>query len=102
MLKRRSNRSFPVLSRPKLIAGVEDSLALVNIILGIVTVMHFKQWQLLPVFVALHFIMQAASRREPSIRKVYRRYASQADIYEPFWRNRGVHLKKPRPEGWGR
>jgi type IV secretory pathway TrbD component len=102
MSDRRYSRFYPVLSRPKLVMGVEDALAIANIVLGITTTMHFKQWQLLPVFILIHFLMQAASRNEPSIRKVYRRYATQSDRYEPFPRNMGAKTRRARPEGWGR
>lgn len=102
MSSRRNSRIFPVLSKPKLVMGVEDSLAIANIIVGIVTVFHFKQWQLFPVFIITHIAMHAASRKEPAIRKVYRKYATQADIYEPFPRSMGLNTKKERPNLWGK
>ncbi|MCG7871015.1 MAG: VirB3 family type IV secretion system protein [Candidatus Thiodiazotropha lotti] len=102
MEKRRSNRIYPVLNRPKLIAGVEDSFAIANITVGLTMVMHFQQWQLIPVFLLFHLALSAAGRREPAIRKVYRRYAGQGDCYEPFPRNMGAKMRNARPEGWGR
>lgn len=102
MGERRSSRMYPVLSRPRLLAGVEHGLAVANGTLAIVTVMHYRQWQFLPVFVLIHVLMAAASRYEVDIRKVYRRYASQADHYEPFPRNRGSQTRNARPEGWGK
>ncbi len=101
-MDRRSSRMYPVLSRPRLVAGVEHGLAIANGTLAIVVVMHFRQWTFLPVFVLLHMLMAVASKHEVDIRKVYRRYSIQADCYEPFPRNRGSKIRNPRPHGWGR
>ena len=100
--KRRSSRIYPVLNRPKLIGGVEDSLALGNMIVGLAMVMNLGQWELIPVFVLIHAVMRIAGKRESSIRKVYRKYSSQADNYDPFPRDMGDKIRSPRPEGWGR
>lgn len=101
-MTRRSSRMYPVLSRPRLLAGVEHGLAVANGTLAIVAVMHYRQWQLLPMFILIHALMAAASRNEFDIRRVYRRYASQSDYYEPFPREFGMKTRNPRPAGWGR
>ena len=102
MEKRRSSRIYPVLNQPKMLAGVEHAFAVANITIGLTMAMHFHQWQLLPVFVLFHVALSAAGRREPEIRKVYRRYAAQGDYYEPFPRNMGTRARKARPDGWGK
>lgn len=102
MGSRRASRMYPVLSRPRLLAGVEHGLAVANITLAIVFTMHLRQWQLIPVFIFIHLLMLAGSRNEPQIRQVYRRYAGQGDRYDPFPRDKGGKTRAPRPEWWGK
>lgn len=82
--------------------GVEYSFAIANWVVGVPFVMNTQQWELLPVFILIHFLLKIASSREPEIRKVYRRYSGQGDQYDPFPKNMGGKSKNERPEEWGR
>lgn len=101
-MERRVSKMYPVLNRPKQLGGVEHSLAVANMVVGVALVFNWQQWQFIPVFIFIHFVLHYASRHEPEIRKVYRKYSSQADYYEPFPRERGDKTKNPRPIEWGK
>jgi len=84
----------------KTIAGVEDRLAILNATFALAIVMGLGLWPWLAAAFALHLVAARLTRRDPYLRRIYIRYARQADHYEP-WPRTGMTCNR-RPRGFGR
>lgn len=97
---RRSNRIYRSLNEERMFGGVQRDLAIYNAIFAALAVLGLGWvWWLLPSAVA-HFVMRNINRRDSRIMQVYRRYAQQADRYDPWPRTDS--RRNARPAGFAR
>lgn len=96
-------RATPVrlsLLEVKTIAGVEDRLAILNATFALAIVMGTGLWPWLAVALALHVLAARLTRYDPYLRRIYIRFARQADRYDPWPRVAPACAR--RPPGFGR
>jgi len=96
-------RATPVrqsLLEVRTLAGVEDRLAILNATFALAIVMGMGLWPWLGVAVALHVLAARLTRYDPYLRRIYIRFARQADQYDP-WPRVGPASGR-RPQGFGR
>ena len=84
----------------KTIGGVEDRLAIMNGTFAIAIVVGLGLWPYIALAAALHLILARITRRDPFSRRIYMRYNTQADRYDPWPHARQRHGR--RPQGFGR
>lgn len=99
VINERRHEIHSVLSRPRLILGVDHKLAMLNMIAAAEFVLILGMPWMAPGFLVSHLVLAYATKRDPMIRPVYMRYMKQKDRYEPWPRTSGANQ---RPIGWGR
>jgi type IV secretory pathway TrbD component len=97
---RRSTPVYLSLLEPKMLAGVEDRLAILNATLGLAVAMGTGLWPWMFATLALHLAMARASRHDAWVRQVYIVHVGNADRYDP-WPRTGQRRGR-RPHGFGR
>lgn len=75
-------------------------MAILNGTLGAALVMGTEQLAFVGLTVALHFFLMWMTKKDPYTIKVYARYATLADIYDPWPRKN--QKRNTRPEGFGK
>ena len=88
------------LNEPKLLAGANHHLTIMNGVITFVFVMGpgFLWW------IGVAFVIQAvlkwANRKDPALLAIYLKYDKQGDVYEPWIK--ANQKRNLRPEGFGR
>lgn len=97
---RRVTRVRTGLSAPKLMAGVEEQLLVMNYGVAALLTIGPKFFWYPAVAVLLHLFLRGVSKKEPLASRIYLRYALQADAYTP-WPSPS-QKRGSRPEGFAR
>lgn len=94
----RSSTIHASLNRPRLTAGVGSELFLTELLLALAFGL-LQAYALLLVLPPLHAFLRWVYRLDPIALAAYRRYAREADLYDP-WTHDGARAMRPR--GFGR
>ncbi len=96
----REARYWRVLNAPRLLLGVEWTLAVLNLTLTGCAVVAFKTVWIVAPAILIHYLLKIPTRRDPAMARVYLRYARQADHYAPW--PKATQRRNLRPVGYGR
>lgn len=84
----------------KTIGGVEKRMAIANGTLSAALTMGTTQPLFIGVGAIVHFFLVWVTKKDPFTIKVYMRYATMGDVYDP-WPKRTIKVNA-RPEGFGK
>lgn len=96
----RANRIYKSLNEVQSLGGAERGLTIVNGTTAAVMIwqLHYLWW--IPVGAVIQFFLRWMFKKEPLLRKIYLRYVTQSDRYDPW--PHAVDSKNMRPLGMDR
>ncbi|MFO0433073.1 MAG: VirB3 family type IV secretion system protein [bacterium] len=96
----RATPVFEALIVPKLLAGADRRLTILNGTVALGLLLAAGWWWWAGIALAVQALFKWLTARDPHLFAAYRRYLAEGDVYDPF--ARAFQRNNVRPEGFGR
>jgi type IV secretory pathway TrbD component len=96
----RISRVYQALEAPRVLAGADYSLCMINVGVLLFMIMSLRLWFWIPIAGIIHLLLRQLTGGDPHMRKIYIRYSMQANRYDPW--PQPVQKRGFRPQGFGK